>query len=55
MKKPQKLFVIKKYVFATNAKDAIRKEKRVPVDDVWIDEKWRDLSITQKDTPMGFS
>lgn len=36
----QKLFVVKKYIMATSAVDAIRKEKHVKPDDVWIDDEW---------------
>lgn len=39
--KPQKMFVIKKYVMAKDAMDAIRKEKKTPVSDIWIDDEWR--------------
>ncbi len=27
---------------AKSAKDAIRKDKQAPVDDVWVDDKWLD-------------
>ena len=36
-----KLFVIKKYVFAKNLKEALKIEKRHPVDDAWMDDDWR--------------
>jgi hypothetical protein len=47
--KKQKLYVIRKYIKATSAKDAIKKDKRTEVDDVWIDEKWQGEDII-----MGF-
>lgn len=37
----KKLFIVKKYVYATSAKDAIKKEKETQVDDVWVDEEWK--------------
>lgn len=37
----KKLYVVKKYVWALTAKDAIRMESDVPVDDVWIDDDWK--------------
>lgn len=40
-----KQYVIKKYVRAYSAKDALRKEKDVEVDDCWLDEKWHDEDI----------
>ena len=39
--KPQKLFVIKKYVWATSAKAAILKDKKTPPDECWVDEDWK--------------
>lgn len=46
-----KLFVIKKYVMATSAKDAIRKERSAQIDDVWIDENWKEKHLNEA---MGF-
>lgn len=40
--KDQKLFVVKKFIWATSAKQAILKDKQAPVDDVWVDEKWKE-------------
>ena len=36
-----KLFVVRKYVWALNAKDAICKELNQSPDDVWIDDEWK--------------
>lgn len=36
----KKLFVVKKYVMADDAAQAIRLEKRSRVYDVWLDEDW---------------
>jgi hypothetical protein len=38
-----KIYIIRKYVIANSASQAIRKEKFQKVDDVWVDES------TQKD------
>ncbi len=38
----QKRFIVRKYIVATSAADAIKKDKTTPVDDVWIDDKWID-------------
>lgn len=51
--KNKKLFVIKKYVWAKSAHDALRLEKKTPADDVWIDEEWKKNSNAPKDA-MGF-
>lgn len=42
--KKEKRFIIRKYVMATSAQNAIKKDKITPVDDVWIDEKWKELN-----------
>lgn len=36
-KMKDKIYVVRKYVKATSAKDAILKEKKCEVDDVWLD------------------
>lgn len=41
MKKNEKVFVVRKYVNASSASDAIKKEKKVPVSDVWMDEDFK--------------
>ena len=41
----KKRFVIRKYIMARNAIHAISLDKKTPVDDVWIDEKWADENI----------
>lgn len=51
MKKPQKMFVIRKYVMADSAKSAIRKDKTTPVDDVWIDPDWQKVNLA---SAIGF-
>jgi hypothetical protein len=47
--KPQKLFIVRKYVQASSAREALKKEKTQEADDVWIDEKWQ-----QENTIRGF-
>lgn len=41
----KKLFVIRKFVRAENAQDAIKKEKALAPDGVWIDDKWAEENI----------
>jgi hypothetical protein len=38
---PMKLFVVRKYIKAISAADAIRRDKTTPVDDVWVDDDWK--------------
>lgn len=49
----KKLFIVKKYVWAESANQAIRREKNQPVDDVWVDDDWKKQSNTPKDA-IGF-
>jgi len=41
MKKNFKQFIVRKYVLALSASQAIRLEKKTPVDDVFIDDDWK--------------
>lgn len=51
-----KRFVIKKYIFAKSAIDAINKDKKTPVDDVWVDEQWhREFGTKEPASVMGFA
>lgn len=38
-----KRFIIKKYIMAKSAADAINKDKKADVEDVWVDDKWREM------------
>jgi len=39
MSKPLQQYIVRKYIMASSATDAIRKDKKTPVQDVWINEK----------------
>ena len=57
MLQPKKLFVIRKYVLARSAKEAIRAERKAPVDDVWLDDDWKKANVAEKDPKkqLGYS
>lgn len=55
MKPKEKMFIVRKYITASSAAQAIRRDKTHPVDDVWIDEEWRKNNITQLPPSVGFS
>lgn len=38
-----KRFIVRKYIMAASAADAIKRDKRSPVEDVWLDDKWREI------------
>lgn len=47
-KNPDKRFVVRKYIMAQSAADAIKKDKIAPVFDVWVDDDFK------KDNEIGF-
>ncbi len=49
MKDELKLYITRKYVWAHTAGEAIRKEKDLPVSEVYIDEDWKAQSLIQDD------
>jgi hypothetical protein len=53
-KSNQKLFVIRKYVFAKSAREAIKKERKHEPDDVWVDDEWRKDPKNQLSSAIGF-
>lgn len=56
MKKPKdKMFIVKKYIKAKSAAEALRKERKIPADDCWVDEDWRKNSPDRLADAIGFS
>lgn len=49
-----KLFIVKKYIIATSAYEALKKERRVRPDDVWVDEDWRKENKFNQESAIGF-
>lgn len=51
-----KRFVIKKYVMARSAQEALKKEKKVLPDDVWVCEDWKKDNPNQLEgVTIGFN
>lgn len=50
MKKQNKLFVIKKYIWAKNAQEALKEEHKHKADDCWIDEEFKRNLCNPKNT-----
>lgn len=48
------MFVVRKYIMATSAKDALRKEKKIPPDDVYIDNDWQKGQCNNLANAIGF-
>lgn len=54
MKAPEKLFIVRKYVKAFSVKDALKKEKDVEIDDIFIDDEWRKNHNDSLSRALGF-
>lgn len=54
-KSNQKMYVIKKFVMANSAQQAIRKERKAPVDSVWIDDDWAKGNSKTLESAIGFT
>lgn len=50
-----KMFVVKKYIMAKSASEALRKERNVKADDCWVDEDWRKRSKDNLASAIGFT
>jgi hypothetical protein len=53
IKNNKKLFIIRKYVYAEDAQDAIKKEKKQGVSDCWVDEEWKKKQL-DNNNKIGF-
>ncbi len=49
-----KLYVVRKYIYAPSAEAALKLEKKAPVDDVWVDDKWKELNTQKEDATIGY-
>ena len=48
----EKQYIVRKYIMAKSASEAIKKEKNMGVDEVFVDEDW--MEEHYKKDPMGF-
>lgn len=54
MKKNHKMFIVRKYIKARSAAEAIRLDKKHPVDDVWVDDDWKKGQARSLADAIGF-
>ncbi len=57
MRKPKsqlKMFIVKKYIMATSAHEALKKERKVRPDDVWVDDDFRKEKKYELESSIGF-
>jgi hypothetical protein len=55
MKKPQKMFIIQKYIMVENTTQAIRLDKKNKVDEIFIDSDWKESKNRQLESAIGFA
>ncbi|HSY52440.1 MAG TPA: hypothetical protein VLC46_26805 [Thermoanaerobaculia bacterium] len=55
MNQPRKIFVVRKYVKANSAAEAIRMERGIAPDECFLDEEWRKANLdASTGKVMGF-
>lgn len=54
MKPKLKLFVVRKYVMADSAAQALRKERNQKPDDCWLDEDYKKNAVQELKPAIGF-
>ena len=55
MKKLVKRFVVRKYIMAKSAQEAIRKDRTHKPDDVWVDDEWKKENPNKLESCFGFT
>ena len=54
MKSKEKMYIVRKYVLAKDVSDAVRKEKKTGVSEVFIDDDWRKNKTDNLASAIGF-
>ena len=54
-KENKKMFVVRKYILAISASEALKKERRYRPDEVFIDDDWRKEKGNRLESAMGFT
>jgi len=45
MKEKPKMYIVRKYIKAVSAMEAIKKDKKTPVHECWVEEKWSEKEL----------
>lgn len=51
----QKRYIVRKYIMATSAHDALKKDQYFKADECWVDEKWIEQQNQQNPSAIGFA
>lgn len=52
--KKDKLFVVRKYIMAKSASEALKKERKFKPDDCFVHEQWQNTNVNQLESVIGF-
>ena len=52
--KKDKLYIVRKYIFAKSAPEALKRERRHKPDDIFLDEDYRKMRPVELESAMGF-
>jgi len=50
----KKLFIIRKYIYADSAFQALKKDKKTAADECWIDDDWKKNNMQEERNKIGF-
>jgi len=53
-KNSYKQFIVRKYIMARTAREALKIEKTVSADEVWVDEEWKKIQENSISENFGF-
>lgn len=53
-KVPEKRYIVRKYILARSAQEALKKDKTTKPDDCWVDEDWKKENPNQLQSAIGF-
>ena len=55
IKQGQKRFIVRKYIMAKSASEALRKERKYRPDDVYVDDAWLNAHGKDLSSAIGFT
>lgn len=50
-----KRYIVRKYIMAKSASDALKKELKFKADECWVDEKWLENQSKDLNSAIGFA
>lgn len=53
-KQPLKRYIVRKYIMAKSAREALKKDRTHLPDDVWVDDEWKKENSRDLSSAIGF-